>query len=268
MRGTIQPGALKDALSGTWLGHALHPLLTDVVIGSWTSATLLDVLGGDDDEAAAERLIAVGIAAYPPTALTGANDWADAEPADDGVRRAGLVHAVVQRGRARRSTSRRWRRAGAARAGGASARPGGATALMSAGLPRRPPVVRQGGRPSTRPLRPGRPDWRRAADASTLPRGRPTRVVVDETPVLLLRDGATVLAIHDRCSHRGCSLSEGQVDGSEIECACHGSRFDLRDGSVQRGPATAPQPAFQVRIDAGRVEVRRLTRPAAGPAAS
>src|SRR5688572_6615453 len=92
---TLIKQPLKDALSGTWLGHALHPLLTDVVIGSFVSATLLDVLGGDDDGRAARRLIAVGIAAYPPTALTGANDWADAEPADDGVRRAGLAHAAT-----------------------------------------------------------------------------------------------------------------------------------------------------------------------------
>ena len=49
VRGTLRPGALKDALSGTWLGHALHPILTDVVIGCFMSATLLDFLGGDDD---------------------------------------------------------------------------------------------------------------------------------------------------------------------------------------------------------------------------
>ena len=61
--------AVKEAVSGTWLGHALHPLLTDVVIGSFVSATLLDVLGGDDDGRASERLIGVGIAAYAPTAL-------------------------------------------------------------------------------------------------------------------------------------------------------------------------------------------------------
>src|SRR4051794_19330809 len=42
--------AVKEAVSGTWLGHALHPLLTDVVIGSFVSATLLDVLGGDRSE--------------------------------------------------------------------------------------------------------------------------------------------------------------------------------------------------------------------------
>src|SRR3954467_5790911 len=76
---TSASSAVKEAVSGTWLGHALHPLLTDVVIGSFVSATLLDLLGGDDDGRASERLIGVGIAAYGPTALTGANDWADTE---------------------------------------------------------------------------------------------------------------------------------------------------------------------------------------------
>src|SRR5206468_10582544 len=93
VRDTIPSGAAKDAVSGTWLGHAVHPMLTDVVIGSFLSTTLLDLLGGDDDGAAAERLIAVGIAAYGPTALTGVNDWADSEPVDVTVRRVGLVHA-------------------------------------------------------------------------------------------------------------------------------------------------------------------------------
>jgi nitrite reductase/ring-hydroxylating ferredoxin subunit len=76
--------------------------------------------------------------------------------------------------------------------------------------------------------------------------------------VLLLRDGERYFAIHDRCSHRGCSLSDGSVEGDSIVCACHGSAFDRRNGSVQRGPATAPQPAFQVRVSNGRVELRRL----------
>src|SRR3954468_24532965 len=92
-RGLFKPGPLKDAISGTWLGHAVHPMLTDVVIGSFTSATLLDLLGGDEDGTAARRLIGIGIAAYAPTALTGVNDWADAEPTDPTVRRVGLVHA-------------------------------------------------------------------------------------------------------------------------------------------------------------------------------
>ena len=95
VRGVLSPGAFKDALSGAWLGHALHPMLTDVVIGSFTSATMLDLIGGKQSAQASERLIAIGIAAYGPTALTGVSDWADSEPADDAVRRVGLVHAAT-----------------------------------------------------------------------------------------------------------------------------------------------------------------------------
>ena len=44
--GIIGSGPVKDALSGTWLGHAVHPMLTDLPIGFWTSAFTLDLLGG------------------------------------------------------------------------------------------------------------------------------------------------------------------------------------------------------------------------------
>jgi nitrite reductase/ring-hydroxylating ferredoxin subunit len=105
---------------------------------------------------------------------------------------------------------------------------------------------------------PGPSDWRPAADASLLADGRPARVVVDDTPVFLLRAGENVFAIHDRCSHRGCSLTDGELEGDQVVCACHGSRFDVRDGAVKGGPATAPQPSFQVREQDGRIEVRLL----------
>src|SRR4051812_12368222 len=85
---------LKDALSGTWLGHALHPLMTDVVIGTFLSTTLLDLAGGDEDGRAGARLIGIGMAAYGPTALAGVNDWADTEPVSDAIRRTGLIHAA------------------------------------------------------------------------------------------------------------------------------------------------------------------------------
>src|SRR5205085_10271867 len=93
VREVVPRGALKDALSGTWLGHAVHPMLTDVVIGSLTGASMLDLLGAGEG-AASERLIALGLAAYFPTAASGVNDWADAEPVDETVRRAGLIHAT------------------------------------------------------------------------------------------------------------------------------------------------------------------------------
>jgi nitrite reductase/ring-hydroxylating ferredoxin subunit len=75
---------------------------------------------------------------------------------------------------------------------------------------------------------------------------------------MLLREAESFFALHDRCSHRGCSLADGAVEGDAIVCGCHGSRFDRRDGSVLQGPATAPQPAFEARVRDDRVELRRL----------
>jgi nitrite reductase/ring-hydroxylating ferredoxin subunit len=251
VRGLLSPGPVKDALSGTWLGHAVHPMLTDVVIGSFLSATLLDLLGGDDDGRARRRLVAIGIAASPPTALTGANDWADTEPADDGVRRAGLVHAGTN------VVALTLYAASLAARRGRLLRAGGAAALLTAGYLGGHLSLAKGVGADQTVFDPGEGDWTPAGDLSSLRDGEPARVVAGETPVLLLRRGADVLAIHDRCSHRGCSLSDGVIEGDEVQCACHGSRFDLRDGAVRRGPATAPQPAFDARVEGGRVLVRR-----------
>jgi nitrite reductase/ring-hydroxylating ferredoxin subunit/uncharacterized membrane protein len=250
---------LKDALSGTWLGHAVHPMLTDVVIGSFFSATMLDLLGGEDANTAAERLIGLGIAAYGPTAATGANDWADSEIADPRVRRVGLVHALGNLTALSLYSASLTRRRRGQWGQGALLGALGATVLMAGGYLGGHMSLRKGVGPDQTAFDPGPTDWTPAADAAQLQEGRPTRVVVDDTPVLLLKQGELTYAIHDRCSHRGCSLSEGEVEGDEIVCGCHGSRFSLRDGSVINGPATAAQPAFQVREDAGRLEIRRIS---------
>ena len=247
---------LKDAVSGTWLGHAVHPVLTDVVIGTFLSSTLLDVLG-DDGERAQRRLVATGIAAAAPTVLTGANDWADAEPVDDGVRRAGLVHALSNTTALVLYASS----LAGSRRRGAALRLGGAAALLLGGYLGGHLTLTKGVGPAQTVYDPGPDDWTEAAGAASLQDGKPRRVVVDDTPVLFLRDGDALFAIHDRCSHRGCSLSEGAVEGDEIVCACHGSRFDRRDGSVRQGPATSPQPAFEVRVRDQRVEIRRRPTP-------
>jgi nitrite reductase/ring-hydroxylating ferredoxin subunit/uncharacterized membrane protein len=257
VRGGVGSGLLKDVLSGTWLGHAVHPMLTDVVIGSFTSASLLDISGGDTD-AASRRLIALGLLAYLPTAASGINDWADTEVVNDAVRRVGLVHASCNAVAASLyASSWRARRRGARRTGVALGL-AGATVMMAGGYLGGHLSLTKGVGPSETVFDPGPTEWTPAADASLLPDGKPQRVVVADTPVLLLRDGENIFAIHDRCSHRGCSLSEGSIEGQEVACACHGSRFSLLDGAVKHGPATSPQPAFQVRVEAGRVEVRRL----------
>jgi nitrite reductase/ring-hydroxylating ferredoxin subunit/uncharacterized membrane protein len=258
VRDNVGRGTLKEALSGTWLGHPVHPMLTDVVIGSFTSATLLDLIAPSVD-GASERLIALGLLAYLPTAAAGINDWADTEPVDDGIRRVGLVHAGCNAiGASLYAASHRARRKGN-RASGVALGLAGMGVMMAGGYLGGYLSMTKGVGPAQTVFDPGDTDWRPAADASTLPEGRPLRVVVDDTPILLLREGENIYAIHDRCSHRGCSLSEGSVQGDEIECACHGSRFSLRNGALRHGPATAAQPAFQVRVEGGRVEVRRLS---------
>jgi nitrite reductase/ring-hydroxylating ferredoxin subunit len=219
---------------------------------------VLDLLAPGDDGAASERLIALGLAAYLPTAVAGANDWADSESVDDTIRRVGIVHSASNAvGAIFYTASLRARRRGA-RGRGAALGFAGMAVMAAGGYLGGHLSFTKGVGPAQTVFDPGPTDWTSAADSSQLPEGRPTRVVVDDTPVLLLRDGERIFAIHDRCSHRGCSLSEGSVEGVEIVCGCHGSRFDLRDGAVRGGPASAPQPSFQVRVEDGRVQVRRL----------
>jgi nitrite reductase/ring-hydroxylating ferredoxin subunit len=95
-----------------------------------------------------------------------------------------------------------------------------------------------------------------SVDAGDLAENEPKGVMAGDTPVFLLKHRGHLHAIHDRCSHRGCLLSSGEVEGESVVCPCHGSRFSVRDGSVERGPATVPQPVFEVREGAAGIEVR------------
>jgi len=82
----------RDFLSGKWLGHPLHPALTDLPIGFWTSAMLVDFLGGKRSKRAATLLVASGIASAVPTAMAGAHDFTGLDPK---AKRVGLVHAAA-----------------------------------------------------------------------------------------------------------------------------------------------------------------------------
>jgi uncharacterized membrane protein len=94
VRNVKAPAEINEALSGTWLGHPVHPLLIVLPMGSWISAVMLDWIGGADSETAADVLLGAGLAGAIPTVATGYADWADAEPASDAVRRIGIVHAA------------------------------------------------------------------------------------------------------------------------------------------------------------------------------
>ena len=85
-------GTRGEVLRGDWLGHALHPVLTDVVLGTWASATILDLVGGRESQPAAQRLLGVSLLAVGPTAWSGWAEWATATDRD---KRVGVVHAAT-----------------------------------------------------------------------------------------------------------------------------------------------------------------------------
>lgn len=94
-----------------------------------------------------------------------------------------------------------------------------------------------------------------AAPLDVLSEGTATAVTIDGVDVALVLDGDEVLAIRDECSHAAIPLSEGEVEGCEIECWLHGSRFDARTGKALNLPATESVPTYPTTIQDGRVMV-------------
>jgi 3-phenylpropionate/trans-cinnamate dioxygenase ferredoxin subunit len=88
----------------------------------------------------------------------------------------------------------------------------------------------------------------RACSVADVIPGVALRVEVDGLDVAIVRDGDDFYAIEDECSHAAVALSEGDIEGCEIECWMHGSRFDLRTGKPSGPPATEPVPVFSVQI--------------------
>jgi len=89
----VATGAARTVLGGRWLGHALHPLLTDFPLGCWIGAGLLDVLSGKAARPAAQRLVGLGVLSALPTAAAGLSDWGTVS--DGPARRVGAAHAAL-----------------------------------------------------------------------------------------------------------------------------------------------------------------------------
>lgn len=255
VRGVIKPGPVKDALSGSWLGHALHPLLTDVTIGTFMSAVMLDWLGGEKSEPAAERLIALGLLSAAPTVTSGYSDWADTEVADDSVRRIGIVHAASN-ATAASLFAASW----AARRNGGSGRllalAGGGVLAGAAYLGGHLTLAEGVGVDHT-VFEDGPEEWTAVLEDAQLGDGQMRCVEADGTPVMVARNSGALYALSNHCAHRGGPLHEGRLDAGTVVCPWHDSVFDLRDGALVHGPAAYPQPAWDTRVRDGRIEVRR-----------
>ena len=249
----LPPGPVKDALSGTWLGHTLHPVMTDLPIGAWTSATALDLIGGKESEVAARRLIGLGILASVPTAMSGFSDYSDTMGEE---RRVGLTHAAFNvAALALFGASYSARRNGSTLKGKALSVLGMGAASAGAYLGGHLSLDMGVGVDHTA-YESGPEDWTPTVPESELEEGKATRCEVDGVGVMLTRHGGRVCALSDRCTHAGGPLNEGTIKAGTVECPWHGSVFSVEDGSVKRGPARSPQPAYETRVTDGRVEVR------------
>ncbi|HSG89624.1 MAG TPA: Rieske 2Fe-2S domain-containing protein [Pseudomonadales bacterium] len=112
------------------------------------------------------------------------------------------------------------------------------------------------------------PVWVQVGAAAALRDGATLVATARGWSLLLLRDGDAVHAVENRCTHAATRLDTGRLKRCVISCPLHGARFDLRDGSVLRGPATRPLAAFEARINGDDIEVALPERPApAGPKA-
>ncbi len=244
---------VASALAGTPLGHPLHPLLTDLPIGSWTSAFILDLFGGASARPGSRSLIGVGVLTAVPTAVTGLADWADTSGS---TRRIGAVHAAINTtALGLYALSWRSRRRGRHARGVALAMLGATAATAGAYLGGHL-VYRTGTGVDVNAGRSEPDDWTEARTVNPLPEDKGVYVVADGTEVLATRQEGRWTGIGARCSHRGGPLQDGEIEGGCVTCPWHFSRFALEDGAVVAGPATAPQPRYAVREEGGAFSLR------------
>lgn len=257
IRSLTKPKPVTEALSGTWLGHPVHPMLIAVPIGSWVSAVLLDWVGGDDAEQAADVLIGAGLAAAVPTVATGYNDWADTEPANDTVRRMGLVHAALNAAAIGLFTGSLAARANGGRFTGKLLALAGAGAVGAGGYLGGHLTYAEAVGVDTTAFERYPEEWTAVLADAALGEGEMKSVDVDGVAILVARVNGRLHALSNTCVHRGGSLADGELDGECVVCPLHSSTYRLEDGSVVRGPASYAQPALEARASAGSIEVRR-----------
>jgi nitrite reductase/ring-hydroxylating ferredoxin subunit/uncharacterized membrane protein len=270
----LPPSRAVDLLHGVPFGQPSHPAVVRLPIGCWTSAVLLDWLGGRgrglETERASALLIAAGVAAALPAAATGLADWSALHTHQQ---RVGLVHGAVQAGATLLFGGSLLARAAGRRGSGAVLAAGGlATATIGGYLGGY--LAMRLGAGSSHAEQVGHLaaiGWQDLCPLAELPPGRPTRRQLGYLSLLAVRSGDDVSVLSDQCSHLGGPLHQGRLvidrDDACVVCPWHGSTFRLSDGGVRRGPATATQPAFETRVsDSGLVQVRpRQARSAARP---
>lgn len=255
---TTRRSGTKWLFNGTWLGHALHPVLTDFADGAWMACSFLDIFGPRDAAPAARRLAGFGLLAAVPTALSGLAEWSETEGKE---RRVGLLHAGTSSAAfALYGCSYLARRRERHVAGVVLGVVGGVVAVIDGYVGGHLTLALGVGVGRTAFL--GFPEaWTVAVDADALSHDRPVQACVAGSEIVLVSRGDAVFALADRCNYRGGQLHAGEVHDDGIVCPRDGCTFRLHDGAVLRGPASLPQPVLATRVNQGRIEVRSTQPP-------
>lgn len=250
---------IKNLLHGTWLGHPLHPAITDVPIGAWTTAAVLDgmeLAGQNKYKPGADAAIAVGLVGAVGAAASGLTDWTGTTKRR---RKIGLIHGILNLGATALYTTSYFlrRRKDSRNTAITLAMLGYGVTAVAAYLGGHLVFGEQMGVDHTATAAEYPTDFIAVLPENELVENKMRCVKAGEIPVLLVRKDNEIFAIAHTCSHLGGPLSEGDLlDDCSVRCPWHGSIFSLKDGSVLSGPATEPQPKFEVRINKGQIEVR------------
>jgi nitrite reductase/ring-hydroxylating ferredoxin subunit/uncharacterized membrane protein len=249
---------VKNFLHGVLLGHPLHSVLTDIPVGAWTAALVMDALadltGRDEFGTGADAAVAIGLAGAAGAAVTGLTDW---QATDGRARKIGIVHGTMNTTAAvLYGASLVKRKQGSRTAGRGLSMLGFAIAFASAYLGGKLVYSEQVGVDHTVGQRFPK-DFQPVLADSELSEGQMRRVTVDGARVLLTRRNGEVYAIAEVCSHMGGPLADGEYKDGAVTCPWHGSRFCTQTGRVLDGPATHDQPCLNVRVRNGQIEVSR-----------
>jgi nitrite reductase/ring-hydroxylating ferredoxin subunit/uncharacterized membrane protein len=251
-----------DLLHGTWMGHPLHSVLTDMTIGAWVFSFVLDLLSlnrcSRSIRRAADTLLNLGNATATTTALAGLADYSTIP---DRAVTTGATHALLNTlvlvislfsALLRKNGKREqgiWLSSLSSSILMVSAWLGGELAYK----------YKVGVNKIPEPTEPQK--WHPTIPEQDLPEMTPKRVEVAGSPILLYRYHGQLYAIGAVCGHDGGALEEGQFEGYCVTCPLHQSVYDLRDGSVVHGPTTYPEPSYEVRVHQGHLEVRLVEKP-------
>jgi len=99
------------------------------------------------------------------------------------------------------------------------------------------------------------PDFRRVMEERNLQPGWMKQVVAGDKRVLVVNLDGTFHAVSDTCTHTGCRLSKGKLEGNVVFCPCHAAKFDVTTGAVLAAPAVIPLEVFPVKVEGGAIWV-------------